>query len=198
MGSAAWLPYPSTVPMPDATRIRSLPTDALSPDDDARIRDLLTAAFSRDQHGGFTWDDWLHAIGGVHFVLERDGEVIGHASVVERNLEIDGRPIRTGYIEAVAVLPSLQRRGFGTALMRAVNDHVAAGYDLGALGTGSQPFYERLGWQIWRGPTSVRVDGATQPTPDEDGYIMVLRTPTSPPFELTEPISCDWRPGDAW
>ncbi len=35
-------------------------------------------------------------------------------------------------------------------------------------------------------------------TPDDDPYIMVLRTPSSPPLDITAPISCDWRPGDVW
>ena len=198
MGSAAWLPYPATVPPAIETRVRALPTAELSDAETTAIQALMSAAFKRDEHGGFTWDDWLHALGGVHLVLERDGGIVGHASVVQRALEISGRPIRTGYVEAVAILPSLQRVGLGSLLMRAVNEHVAAEYELGALGTGTQPFYQQLGWLIWQGPTSVRIDGRTEPTPDEDGYILVLPTPTSPPFELSEPISCEWRPGDAW
>jgi aminoglycoside 2'-N-acetyltransferase I len=184
--------------MPAPIAIRMLETDDLSADDVAAIQSLLSAAFERDQHGGFTWDDWLHAIGGTHFVLMQDRYVIGHASVVERTLEIAERPVRTGYVEAVAILPQLQHQGLGTQLMRAVTMFVAASYDLGALGTGSQAFYQRLGWLVWQGSTGVRVDAGFQPTPDEDGYILVLPTPTSPPFDLTEPISCDWRPGDSW
>ena len=192
-----WLPYPSSVPQPPVIAIRTLPTADLSDTDMAAIQALLTAAFERDEHGGFTRDDWLHAIGGTHVIVDVDGAVAGHASVVERTLEIGGRPVRTGYVEAVAVTPALQRNGLGTMLMRVVHDVVGA-FDLGALGTGSQPFYQRLGWLIWQGPTSVRIDGRIEPTPDEDGYILVLPTPTSPAFELTEPISCEWRPGDAW
>lgn len=181
-----------------APRIRSLPTADLSPAETEALQALLTAAFEPDEHGGFSWDDWLHALGGTNSILEVDGAISGHASVVERTLEIGGRPVRAGYVEAVAILPSKQRRGLGSLLMRDVNAHVLGGYELGALGTGSQPFYERLGWQVWRGPTGVRVDGAVRLTPDEDGYILVLPTPSSPPFDLTEPISCDWRPGDVW
>lgn len=195
--AAVALPYPSTVPEPAAIAIRTVTTAELSDADTAAIQALLTAAFERDEHGGFTWDDWLHAIGGTHIVIAVDGTIVGHASVVERTLEIAGRPVRTGYVEAVAVTPALQRQGLGSVLMGVVNLHLHA-FDLGALGTGSQAFYQRLGWLIWQGPTGVRVDGAFQPTPDEDGYILVLPTPTSPPFEITEPISCDWRPGDAW
>jgi len=35
-------------------------------------------------------------------------------------------------------------------------------------------------------------------TPADDGYILVLPTPSSPHFDLTAPISCDWRRGDVW
>ena len=192
------LPYPSTVSTAPAPRIHMWQTADLTPEIVAAIQALLTAAFERDEHGGFTWDDWLHALGGMHFILERDGVVIGHASVVERAIEIGERPLRTGYVEAVAITPALQRQGLGTLLMRAITLFIASGFELGALGTGSQSFYQRLGWQIWQGPTSVRIDGRTEPTPDEDGYILVLPTPASPEFDLGEQISCDWRPGDVW
>ncbi|HLX35841.1 MAG TPA: GNAT family N-acetyltransferase [Candidatus Limnocylindrales bacterium] len=179
-------------------KIRALTTAELSPADVGAIRDLLTAAFAEDEHGGFTEDDWQRSIGGTHFLLEDAGRLVGHASVVERDLYVDGHPIRTGYVEAVAIEPSRQRQGLGSRLMDAVNAHVDAGFDLGGLGTGSQPFYERLGWQIWQGPTSVRTATGTVPSSEEDGYILVRRTPSSPPLRLTDPISCEWRPGDAW
>jgi aminoglycoside 2'-N-acetyltransferase I len=166
--------------------------------DVAAVQELLTAAFARDEHGGFTWEDWIHAVGGTHFLLGVDGRIVGHASVVERELHVDARPIRTGYVEAVAIEPERQRQGLGSTLMAAVNDHVDAGFDLGALGTGKQPFYERLGWEIWQGPTFVRTANGLERSADEDGYILVRRTPTSPPLRLTDPISCEWRPGDAW
>ena len=82
--------------------------------------------------------------------------------------------------------------------MRDVDAYLEEQFALGALGTGSQPFYERLGWQVWQGPSSVRTSDGEKPTPDEDGYILVLRTPASPPLRLTDPISCEWRPGDVW
>jgi aminoglycoside 2'-N-acetyltransferase I len=182
----------------DGAVVQRLTTPELDERRVGEIRSLLWASFAGDDHGGFTEDDWQHGLGGLHFVLELAGKVVGHASVVERQLEIAGRRVRTGYVEAVAVAPSHQRRGLGTVLMREVNEHVEAAFDLGALGTGSQAFYERLGWRIWQGPSGVRTPGGLQPTPGEDGYILVLRTPTSPPLRLTDPISCEWRPGDVW
>lgn len=137
-------------------------------------------------------------MGGIHFVLELDGEIVAYASVVERVLHVDDRPLRTGYVEAVATAPVHQGKGHGTRVMRAVNAHIRDRFELGALDTGSHRFYERLGWLRWRGPSSVRTASGERRTPEEDGYIMVLPTPSSPRLELTAPISCDWREGDVW
>lgn len=178
-------------------RLRRLPTHELTPTELRTIRALMEAAFGTGEEA-FGDDDWAHSLGGLHFVLDLDGEIVSHASVVERALEIGGRPFRTGYVEAVATAPNLQGRGHGTLVMEAVTEHIRATFDLGALGTGRHAFYERLGWQTWQGRAVVRSPTSEQRTPDDEGFILVLRTPTSPPFNLTEPISCDWRPGDVW
>lgn len=184
-------------PAADVT-VRRLPTSELAAAEIAEIRALLDAAFGDDPEERFTEDDWQHALGGMHFLAVEGGRVVGHASVVERDIRIAGRPVRTGYVEAVATAVDRQRAGIGTALMRAVADHLD-GFELGALGTAEHPFYARLGWVTWRGPSSVRAPDGERPTPDEDGYIMVLRTPrTAPDLDLDAPISCEWRPGDAW
>lgn len=184
--------------MTSAPIIHELPSERLSESQIDELKQLMAAAFADDQHGGFTDDDWQHALGGTHFIAMHEGRIVAHASVVARDLHVDGVPIRTGYVEAVATLPQEQRHGYGSAIMRAVNDHIESRYDLGALGTGSQGFYERLGWRIWRGPSYVRTDSGLERTPEEDGYIMVLPTSTSPALDLAAMISCEWRPGDAW
>jgi hypothetical protein len=73
-------------------------------------------------------------------------------------------------------------------------------YELGALGTGSHAFYERLGWVAWRGPTWIRhSDGRRERSPDEDGNILVRLTPLTPAgLDLAQPIAVDWRPGEVW
>lgn len=184
--------------MPDQPTILKLPTNALSTKQTADIRELLWSAFADDEHGAFTEDDWQHAIGGIHFVAVLDDEIVCHASVVERELHVAGVPLRTGYVEAVATAPPRQGQGLGTAVMHEVGRLIKATYELGALGTGSQGFYERFGWKIWRGPSSVRMKHGDQRTPDEDGYIMALLTPRMPRVDLDSPISCEWRPGDVW
>lgn len=183
---------------PDEPAIRRAPTAELTEAELAEVRGLMERAFNDHEDGSFTDDDWQHTTGGVHFLLRDQAGLVAHASVVERDIRVAGQPLRCGYVEAVAVEPADQRTGHGSAVMREVNDYLAEHFEIGALGTGSQPFYERLGWQVWQGPTSVRTEQGNQPTPDEDGYILVLLTPSSPPLDLTAPISCEWRPGDAW
>jgi aminoglycoside 2'-N-acetyltransferase I len=131
-------------------------------------------------------------------VLDLDGDIVTHASVVERELHIDGRPLRTGYVEAVATMPDHQGSGFGSIAMQDVAAYIGERFELGALGTGRRAFYERLGWQTWLGPSSVRTSQGTRRTPDEDGYILVLPTRSSPELDLSAVISCDWRRGDVW
>ena len=121
-------------------------------------------------------------MGGVHWLAEVDGAVVGHASVVPRILEADGLPIRTGYVEAVAVHPGLQRAGLGTRLMVEVDAHIADAYELGALGTGERPSTSAWAGSVGRArPTSGR-PRATSPHTDEDDGVMVLRLPASPPL----------------
>jgi aminoglycoside 2'-N-acetyltransferase I len=179
--------------------LRQARSDELSPTEVARLRELMRDAFADDAHGGFTDDDWQHALGGTHFLLGAEDTIVCHASVVTRNLHVDGVPLLSAYVEAVATDPRRQRQGLGTQVMRAVGGFIDAGdWQLGALGTGSQGFYERLGWRVWRGPSSVRTAQGDVATPDEDGYIMYLLTPRSPELSADAPISCEWRPGDVW
>lgn len=112
-------------------RLRSLPTDALTTDELRAIRALMDTAFGTGDEA-FADEDWEHALGGLHVVLDLDGEVVSHASVVERALEIGGRPFRTGYVEAVATDPGRQDQGYGTRVMTAATEHVRATFELGA------------------------------------------------------------------
>ena len=162
----------------------------------ASLRALFAAAWP-DPEDGFSEEDLDHALGGVHFVLEIDGAIVSHASVVSRTLHAGDLAISTGYVEAVATHPEHERRGYGSAVMTAAGEHIQT-YELGALGTGRLGFYARLGWALWRGPTSVLVDGRRVQTPEDDGYVLVKMTPSSPPLDLDAPISCEWRPGDPW
>src|SRR6266545_3696537 len=151
-------------------RLRRLATNELTAHEIRAIRAILDAAFGTEEDERFTDDDWHHSVGGMHFVLDLDGVIIAHASVVEREIHIGDRPLRTGYVEAVATAVDRQGAGHGSFLMTDVTAWIRERYELGALGTGRHRFYERLGWQTWTGPSAVRTPQGLRPTPDDDGY----------------------------
>jgi aminoglycoside 2'-N-acetyltransferase I len=177
--------------------VRRRTSDELSSAEVGVLGDLFRAAWEGKSEE-FTDEDWGHALGGLHFLLEEGETIVAHASVVERELHTGDRQLATGYVEAVATWPSHQRRGHGSALMREVGEYIDETFELGALDTGRSAFYERLGWLAWMGPTFVRTDSGLIRTADEDGQVLVRLTPTSPELDLSAPISCDWRPGDVW
>jgi aminoglycoside 2'-N-acetyltransferase I len=176
--------------------VRRVASGDFRPDEVASLRALFDASW--EDEGGFTEEDWDHAFGGLHFVLEESGAIVSHASVVERQLHTGGHDLATGYVEAVATWPAHRRRGYGSAVMGEVGEYIDQTFQLGALSTGRHAFYERLGWVVWKGPTGVRTDQGLVRTPDDDGNVLVRLTPTSPQLDLAEPISCDWRSGDVW
>jgi aminoglycoside 2'-N-acetyltransferase I len=176
-------------------------TDELRPSVLGEIRALLDAAFDDpdDPDEAFDDDDWDHTVGGTHvLVKDDDGQVISHASVVDRIIDVGGRPLRTGYVEGVATAKAFEGQGHGSRVMRRIAEVIAERHQLGALGTGAFHFYERLGWERWQGPSFVRVGDELHRTPDDDEGIMVLRLDRSLAPDLTAPISCDNRPGDVW
>ena len=162
------------------------------------LRSLLDRAFGDEEDERFRDEDWAHTIGGTHILLRADGRLVAHAAVIERVIQVGGQPLRTGYVEGVATSPDRQGQGLGSIVMAGVNALIREQFELGVLGTGSHHFYERLGWRTWQGASSVRTADGERPTPEDDGYLMVLATPASPPLDLGAPISCEWRPGDVW
>jgi aminoglycoside 2'-N-acetyltransferase I len=160
----------------------------------AAARALLDEVFE----GDISEHDWEHALGGVHALAWEGGELIGHASVIQRRLLHGGRALRTGYIEGVGVRADRQRRGYGAALMRELERVVHGAYDLGALGATDvgAAFYTALGWEVWRGPTSALTPTGVARTPDLDGAIFVLQV--GEPLDLAGELTCDWRDGDLW
>ena len=155
---------------------------------------LLEAAFEE------SFESYWSDIGpALHFLVVSDDDLLAHACVVSRELHTQGHELPTGYVEGVATWPELQGRGHATTAMREVNVFIGENHQLGALSTGSTAFYERLGWELCKGPTYIRgVDGALQRTAEDDGTVMILRTPRTPPLDLSAPISAEWRPGELW
>ena len=160
----------------------------------AELRSLVEDSFT----DGFDDHDWDHALGGIHAIAVEDGTAVAHASVVQRRLLLGGTALRTGYVEAVAVRPDRRRRGLGAAVMQALGPVIRGAYRLGALSAGEDAgrLYLSLGWQRWRGPTSVLTPSGIVRTPDDDDSTYVL--PVSVPIDVSGDLTCDWRDGDVW
>lgn len=157
------------------------------------IRQLLDTVFA----GSFSDADWTNSLGGVH-ALAFDGEtLVGHAALVQRRLLLDGQVLRTGYVEAVGVREDRRRRGVAGSLMAPL-EMLLRGYDLGALSASDEAvaLYAGRGWVAWEGPTYVLSPSGILRTADDDGGVYVY--PGEVKFDLTAPLTCDWRDGDVW
>ena len=177
--------------------VRSAQTDQLAPQLLEELTRLCEAAFEESFEGA-----WDRVGPGLHVMAEVDRRIVAHAMIVDRRVYVGDEmdvALDTGYVEHVATLPSEQRRGHGAAVMREIDRIIGEEYVLGGLATGSNAFYERLGWETWRGPTSVRTaDGERVRSASEDGGVMVLRTVRTPRLSLDEPIAIDWRAEAPW
>jgi aminoglycoside 2'-N-acetyltransferase I len=164
--------------------VRMAETSALDQRVLGELRALLEDAFA----GDFSDHDWQHALDGTHALAYEDGELVGHGSVVPRELVHDGRRLRTGYIEAMAVRADRRRRGHGAAVMTALEGMIRARYELGALAATDEAigFYAGRGWIQWQGPTE----------PDGAGAVYVLAAAAG--VDPAGTLAADWREGDAW
>lgn len=142
--------------------------------------------------------DWEHSLGGIHAIAWEGGDLVGHASVIQRRLLYKGKALRTGYVEGVGVRADRRGRGLGGALLTELERIIRGAYDLGALGSTDEAlhFYQARGWQLWQGKSSALTPTGIRPTEDCDGGIYVL--PVSVDLDLSAELTCDWRDGDEW
>jgi GNAT superfamily N-acetyltransferase len=146
-------------------------------------------------------EPWEEIGPGPHVVAEDDdGSLLAHACVAWVPVTIGDTTLHAGYLEDVATREDVRGRGYGTAVVTATHALIRAEAAIGFLATGSQSFYERLGWERWRGRSSViERDGTRTPTPDEDGSLMALRFPGTPDVSVDQPVSRPRRdPDEAW
>ncbi|MBN1529155.1 MAG: GNAT family N-acetyltransferase [Thermoleophilaceae bacterium] len=159
----------------------------------AAARALLFEAFD-----DMTEADWEHNLGGIHALAWEDGELIGHASVVQRRLIHQGRALRAGYVEGVGVRADRRRRGHAGRLMEEIERVIRGAYEIGALGAtdAAAPLYRAHGWRAWQGRTFALTPRGVVRTEAEDDNVYVLEA--GAPLDLSGDITCDWREGDVW
>ena len=135
--------------------------------------------------------------GGLHFLAYCEAELVSHAVVTTRWLQPEGQPLlRTAYVDAVATLPAYQGQGYASAVMRQLAMEIDD-YAIACLETERESFYERLGWEAWRGPLAGRSEQGLIPTPDQQG-IMILRLPQTPALDLDLGLTIECQTGRIW
>lgn len=176
------------------TEVRVAHTSALEPAVLGQARKLLDDVFEGDMSD----EDWDHCLGGLHALVYEDGELIGHAALVQRGMLHEGRALRCGYVEGVGVRADRRRRGHAAAMMDELERAIRAAYDFGALSASDEAvdFYRSRGWRLWEGPSSALTPSGIRLTPDEDGAIFCLSA--SADLDPTAGLACDWRDGDVW
>ena len=90
--------------------------------EEAAVRDVVTQAFGGERVGELldalrSSDAWL----GLSFVAERAGEVVAHLSLTASGLDATRELVRVLVLSPVSVVPELQRRGIGSALVTYAN-----------------------------------------------------------------------------
>lgn len=128
--------------------------------------------------------------GGRHVLGVAGDRLVSHAMATARWLHDGlGRRLRTAYIDAVSTLPAHQGHHHGSAVMRDLAAWIEDA-EIACLETDKPGFYERLGWELWRGPLAGLRGDERIPTPDQQG-IMVLRLPLTPPIDLDGPLAIE-------
>jgi aminoglycoside 2'-N-acetyltransferase I len=173
-----------------------LPTAALTPATRAEIVALCNRAFAQYPSNDFTTlFDFVTA--SMHALARENDVLVAHACWASRWLQPEGLPpLHTAYVDAVATEPALQRRGIGSSVMHRFAQE-ATEYQLQALSSERAiAFYERLGWERWRGPTAVRTPQGLQPTPHD--IVLIRRTSSTPALDLSRCLIADERGGSPW
>lgn len=157
----------------------------------AEIISLCTIAYEEN------FDQLFETLPSSTHVLARlGGQLVSHAEWVTRWLQPEGQELlQTAYVEAVATAPQYQGRGFATSVMKEVAAQISS-YDLGALSPFDVAYYERLGWELWRGPLAIRTESGLLLTPDEE--VMILRLADTPNLNLNSQLTAEWRNGELW
>jgi aminoglycoside 2'-N-acetyltransferase I len=179
----------------ETTRVRSLKTEEI----DAGTREaIVLLCVMAHQEEDFRNLFAYVPSGGLHFLAFQGKQLVSHALVTTRWLQPEGQAVlRTAYVDAVATLPAYQGQGHGSAVMRRLAETIEVEYAIACLETDQVGFYERLGWQLWRGPLAGRSEQGLIPTPEQNG-IMILTLSETPVLNLNSLLTIECQDARIW
>jgi aminoglycoside 2'-N-acetyltransferase I len=170
-------------------------TEDLAPEVRRAVIDVCNEAHDTDAFERL-FDRFIPS-GGRHFLGRADGRLVSHAVITTRGVQSPPGPVlRTAFVDAVATLPAFQHRGSATTIMRRLGREIDD-YAVGCLQTDLVGFYERVGWEYWRGPLAGRDENGLTFTPEQRG-VMVLRLPSTPELDLGSMLTIERQPDRVW
>ncbi|MDT9689674.1 GNAT family N-acetyltransferase [Streptomyces sp. P9(2023)] len=175
--------------------VRVAPTHELGPQRLRAVREMLDVAF----RGGFSDEDWDHALGGVHAWVEDERGVAAHGSVILRRVLHGGRSYRVGYVEGVGVRDDRRRQGLGGLVMAELERVIDGAYVFGALSASEDGagLYAARGWRLWEGRIEALAPDGIVHLPDEEGSVYVRSAGGRVlPSPAAAALVFDWRDGD--
>jgi aminoglycoside 2'-N-acetyltransferase I len=177
------------------TRVEMRRSDELSDAERANVIEVCVAAHESEEFRKlFTY----FSGGDRHFLGYRGADLASHAVVSTRWLQPGGSDVVcTAYVDAVSTRPDMQRLGCSSAVMRRLAASIDD-YDIACLQTDIPGFYERLGWELWRGPLAGRDGDRLIPTPEQRGVMVLRLARTSPTLDLDRPLSIEVQPDRIW
>ena len=115
-------------------------------DDAAAIDALNRNAFGGPYEAGLVERLRGQGLAAVSLVGVEEAAIVGHILFSELAVEIDGRPVRAAALAPMCVRGDCQRRGLGSALVRAGLDEVRALGHHAVIVVGHPEFYPRFGF----------------------------------------------------
>lgn len=121
------------------------------PADFVAIDEIIKAAFAASTMGHNGEANLARALYDdgdvvVSLIAEQDGQLVGHVLFSRMQVEADGNTLRAAGLAPVSVVPDMQGRGVGSALIKAGLDQLAAeGFQISFV-LGHVGYYQRFGY----------------------------------------------------
>jgi GNAT superfamily N-acetyltransferase len=149
-------------------RVEITPVEDLTASDRDALRALTIAVYSPDVIATLpaTAVAWAPTRWAIR-VWDDDHRLVSHVGMLTREIFVDGVPMFIGGVGGVKTHPDARGRGYASAAMRAATafftDEQGVAFVLLVCLPPTVPYYERLGWQRFRGTLLVAQPGGTIP-----------------------------------
>lgn len=152
--------------------------------------------FLKEIYGEYSEGDFSTCLGGLHIIAYENNEIVGHGALIQRQLVVNGKPLKAGYVESMAVRSDKQRQGIGKLLMLEINQLIKMTYQIGALSQSEEGegLYLNSGWIKMKPPFyEFTINGI-----EKSDEISVMIYDLTNMLNVVSKLIIDCRIGDSW